>query len=156
MTRLERSGQTLLKRRAKAGEIVISSTDKSTEITISSRESYSAQGIVHTQNDTKATWDDVEESKKVTLCHLRTLNQIFQTGDNHSQNEKDRLTKAMDEDKTVIPNIILTQKNQKPIDPVTKLPKTRPVCLTRTSYNQRANDYLCWITGASLKGNPTK
>ena len=70
--------------------------------------------------------------------------------------KKDRLTKAMDEDKTVIPNIILTQKNQKPIDPVTKLPKTRPVCLTRTSYNQRANDYLCWITGASIKGNPTK
>ena len=62
----------------------------------------------------------------------------------------------MDEDKTVIPNLILTQKNQKPIDPVTKLPKTRPVCLTRTSYNQRANDYLCWITGASIKGNPTK
>ena len=69
MTRLERSGQISLKRRAKSGEIVISNTDKSTEITISSRESYSAQGIVHTQNDIKATWEDVEESKKVTLCH---------------------------------------------------------------------------------------
>ena len=84
MTGLERSGQISLKQRAKAGEKVISSTDKSSKITISSRESYSAQGIVHTQNDTKATWDDVEESKKVTLCHLRTLNEVFEMGDNHS------------------------------------------------------------------------
>ena len=152
MTKSERSGQIKLKARTIRGEIVISETDKSTEITISSRESYTQQGQPHIANDVKANWDQVMESKKVTLCHLRALNHIIETGQDHPKSEKERLVKAIDEDKTVIPNLILMQKNQNPLDPKTGQPKTRPVCLTRTSYNQRANEYLCYLTGASKKG----
>ena len=130
--------------------------DKSTKITISSRDSYKTQGKTHIKNDVKSNWDEVNESKNVTLCHLKAINHVFRTGQDNTKQAHERLIRALDEDKSVLPNLILTQKNQKPVDSITKLPKTRPVCLTRTSYNQCANDYLCYLTGASIKGNPSR
>ena len=88
MTNSERNGQFKLKARTKKGEIVISKTDKSTELTISSRESYKLQGQPHVQNDIKSNWDEVMESKKVTLCHIKALNHVFQTGTDHPKSKR--------------------------------------------------------------------
>ena len=49
----------------------------------------------------------------------------------------------------------LLQKNHKPIDPITGLPKTRPVCEASSTFNQRANGYLVAILGGAIKSDPT-
>merc|ERR1711954_17894 len=130
MTKQERRGKIKLHKRATNGEIVISTTDKSCDITISSMESYLAQGEVHIANDQPAKWEDIDKAKKHALNHVWALNQVFNAGEEYP-NSQNRLQRDINEDRTVVPDLILTQKNQKPIDPTTKLPKTRPVCQSR-------------------------
>ena len=96
----------------------------------------------------------MDQAKKQGLNHVFALNHIFKTGqDNPSGVE--RLHRNLNEDRTVVPDLILTHKNQKPLDPETNLPKTRPVCLSRVNFNQRANDYLCQVLGVPIKADPT-
>ena len=78
---------------------------------------------------------------------------MFKVEENQSKSARERLIRDMNEDRTIVPDLILTQENQKLVHQVTRLPKTCPVCLTRTSFNQRANDYLCHLIGAPIKSD---
>ena len=123
-------------------------------MTINSRESYRSQRETHVSKDKLASWKEVEQAKRHSLNHVFALNHIFRTGQDNP-NSVERLHRDMNEDRTVVPDLILTHKNQKPLDPETNLPKTRPVCLSRVNFNQRANDYLCQLLGAPIKADPT-
>ena len=123
-------------------------------MTISSRDSYRSQGETHVSKNKIASWKEIEQAKKHSLNHVFALNHIFMTGQDNP-NTVERLHRDLNEDRTIVPDLILTQKNQKPIDPETGLPKTRPVCLSRVNFNQRANDYLCQLLGAPIKADPT-
>ena len=90
-------------------------------------DSYLSQGDVHIKGDQEVKWEDVYKAKKHALNHVWALNQVFNTGNDHP-NSQERLHRNLNEDRTVVPDLILTHKNKKPIDPITKLPKTRPVC----------------------------
>ena len=59
----------------------------------------------------------------------------------------------MNEDKTIISDMILPHKNPKSLDLETGQPKTHPVCLARAKFNSRANDYLCYTLGAPIKAD---
>ena len=96
----------------------------------------------------------VKKSKSEAIAHVRALNHVFGTGEAHGENNHERTIKAMNQNKTVIPDLILQHKNQKPLDAQGQ-PKTRPVCLSRTTLNQRANYYLCQVIGATIKADPT-
>ena len=66
-----------------------------------------------------------------------------------------RVKKALHEDITTVPNVILYQKDHKPVNPDTGLPATRPVCEARTTFNQRANNHLVTILDGVNKSDPT-
>ena len=151
MTKSERRGQRKLGKRKSTGQIVISSTDKSSEITISSREAYKIQGSVHVSKDKLSSWAEVRKAKAEAISHVKALNHIFNSGQEIGESNQTRLREANNEDRTVIPNVILLHKNQKSLDPKTNQPATRPVCLARTMFIQRANDYLCTFLGAPMK-----
>ena len=155
MTKSEKRGKVKLQNRAKAGEIVISNSDKSQEITVSSRDSYIAQGNEHTTKDKVCTWKEVMDSKHVTLCHTRALTKVFSIGEEQSDSSKDRLTDALHEDSTILPDMIVQQKTHKPIDPKTGLPKTRGVCLASATFNQRINGHLCTVLNGVIQSEPT-
>ena len=154
MTKSEIRGKIKLSKRANAGEIVISQSDKSNEITISSQESYKSQGDIHTVNDRLATWKDVEESKKVTLCHTRALTKVLNIGTESSSTNRERLTDALHENLTIVSDMIVQQKTHKPIDPETGLPKTRALCLASATFNQRLNGHLVTILGGCIQTEP--
>ena len=155
MTKSERRGYHKLRKRSQANELVISTTDKSTEITISSFESYAQQGEPHVAKDRNVTWKEVNLSKREVLCHVKGLNHVFNNGQDNVEKNQERLGKAFVENRTIVPDMILLQKNQKPVDTQTGLPKTRPVCLAKSTFNQRANDHLCMILGATIHSDPT-
>ena len=65
-----------------------------------------------------------------------------------------RLRKALHEEITVIPDLTLMQKDHKKMDE-SVIPKTRPVCEARCTYNQRANGHLAAILGAVIEADPS-
>ena len=66
-----------------------------------------------------------------------------------------RLKKAMQEESSVIPNLVMNQKDHKPVDPVTGLPKTCPVCEASTTHNQRPSALLSSIMQATFQSETT-
>ena len=127
MTRSERRGFFKLAKRVKANDIVISTTDKSGEITISSYASYMEQGQVHIKNDTKVSWEEVNDAKHRVLCHTKVLTSVFNTGEAHGEKNQNRCKKDLNEDISVLSNLTLLQKDHKHMDPISVLPKTCPV-----------------------------
>ena len=66
-----------------------------------------------------------------------------------------RLKTALHEDITVLADLTLRQKDHKDPDPITGIPKTRPVCEARSTFNQRANGHLVAILGGATQADPT-
>ena len=113
-------------------------------------ESYIQQGSVHVQGDTKVEWKDYEKGKRLALADTRCMSKIFQIGQDHGEKEMSRIKNALHEDSSIVPNLIITQKDHKPIDPNTGLPKTRPVCEASSTHNQRLSDMLSDILAATF------
>ena len=66
-----------------------------------------------------------------------------------------RIRSAFHEDSSIVPNLIITQKDHKPIEPNTGLPKTRPVCEASSTHNQRLSDMLSDILAATFDSEDT-
>ena len=140
VTKSERRGINKLRRRAKAGEIVISSTDKSGKLTISSMDSYLRQGAPHVAGDRKITMKEVRKTQEDVLNHTKMLSEIFMVGQDHGQTNEERLRRAMHEKSTIIPPLVLQQKDHKAIKD--GIPAVRPVCEASRTINQRMSDML--------------
>merc|ERR1711954_31 len=112
-------------------------------------------GIPHTKNDLVVTWKEIKEAKHEVLCHTRALSKVFQIGEAHGEANQDRVRDALHEDRTILPDLVLTQKNQKPLCKETKLPKTRPICQASTTFNMRASGHLCTILGGAIAADET-
>ena len=115
--RKERRGYWKKTKRKLKNEIVISQTDKSQEITISSYESYMQQGEIHIQKDKLSTWKEVKEDRDMVIDHTKAMSKIFCMGENHGETNQHRLTDALHERQTVLPDLVLQQKDHKPVDP---------------------------------------
>ena len=150
MSRAERRGFFKLLNRVRKKEIVITTTDKSGELAILTMEAYLEMGKTHVRNVKVASWEEVRDAKHVTLCHIRALSKVFQTGEAHGETSMERTRGALHEDRTILPNLVLSVKNQKPVDPTTKLPKTRPVCQASKTFNMRASGHLCQVLKATI------
>ena len=61
----------------------------------------------------------------------------------------------MHEDCSIIPNLIMNQKDHKPIDEKTGLPKTIPVCEASSTHNQRLSNLLSDIMAATFESEPS-
>ena len=126
MTRQERRGhRKLLKRRAK-GTIIFSKTDKSAKNTVSSTDSYLEHDRVHIK---KTHWTFFDKAWRSTLAHMKCMASIFKVGSSHSEEEAARLKKAMHEESSIIPNLILNQKDHKPLgkDVLPKTSRSQPM-----------------------------
>ena len=155
MTKSERAGLKKLLTRKKTNEIIISKTDKSSKNTVSSRESYLEQGATHVKNDLEVTWKIFEKTKREVLAHTRALTNVFNMGEDMGEKGQNRLKRALHEDISVIPNLILNQKDHKDVDKDTGLPKTRPVCEASCTHNQRCSNLLTDIMGATFECEDT-
>ena len=91
-------------------------------------------GAPHLQNDKLSNWLEVIAAREV-LRHTRALSKILNVGEDQGEDAQKHLTEALHEDTTALPDLTLLHKNQKPIDPETGLPKTRPLCLASVTFN---------------------
>ena len=113
MTRSERRGYHKLLKRTRAKEIIISRTDKSSRNTASTYESYMAQGLPHTSKDPTVSWKTFNIGRKKALSHTKVLSKVFNMGSDQGETAEARLRAAMNEETSVVPNLIMTQKTPK-------------------------------------------
>ena len=150
LTKAERRGEIKLSKRTLAGEIVVSETDKSGKTTVSARDAYRKMGIEHTRNDKKISWQEFLELKERALDHTKALSNVFNIGKEHGNGNETRCRMAMAEDKTVIADLIFTQKDHKPLKE-DGMPHTRPICLASTTFDQRISEHLCRVINAHFQ-----
>ena len=86
---------------------------------------------------------------------VRVLSQMLGVGQAHGVKNETRLKKALHEDITAVPDLTLRQKDHKEADPNTGIPKTRPVCEAKSTFNQRANGHLVAILKAAVDADPS-
>ena len=125
----------------KTYNVVISTTDKSGKYTLNSRDSYKAQGDKHVSGDKEISWDDVTTIQNEVICHSKALCNVFKISNQWGEKEEARTRRAMAEKSTIIPQMVITQKDHKPIQD-DGLPKTRAMCGASQSINQRVSDLL--------------
>ena len=125
----------------KTYNVVISTTDKSGKYTLNSRDSYKAQGDKHVSGDKEISWDDVTVIQNEVICHSKALCNVFKISNQWGEKEEARTRRAMAEKSTIIPQMVITQKDHKPIQD-DGLPKTRAMCGASQSINQRVSDLL--------------
>ena len=96
----------------------------------------------------------LDKSRREVLAHTRVMSDIFCVGEEHGEKEQRRLRNALHEEISTIPNLILNQKDHKPVSEE-GLPKTRPVCAANSTHNQRLSDLLSDIMNAVFKAEDT-
>ena len=91
--------------------------------------------------DKEISWDDVTVIQNEVICHSKALCNVFKISNQWGEKEEARTCRAMAEKSTVIPQMVITQKDHKPIQD-DGLPKTRAMCGASQSINQRVSDLL--------------
>ena len=136
-----RKGMDDLEEIKKDHKVVVGMTDKSGKFTMSSQESYIAQGETHTKGDKKISWEEVTKIQNEVNCHTRALANVFSISKEWGEKEEERTRKAMQEKSTILPQMLLRQKDHKPLQ-ADGLPKTRAMCSASNTINQRVSDLL--------------
>ena len=83
LTESEMKGMQELRSKMNNKEIVVSKTDKTGELCVDTIENYSEAVKVHTENDRKVGWEEVQNIEKSMIDHLRFFNKMFSVGSNH-------------------------------------------------------------------------
>ena len=128
--------------------------DKSGRYTVSSRASYKAQGDQHTLGDRVVEWDEINRIQNEVVCHAKALANVFCMSKEWGEKEEERTHRAMATKSTVIPQMLITQKDHKALQE-NGLPKTRAMCGASQTMNQRISDLLTDILQALFKSEPT-
>ena len=109
-------------------------------------------GEAHIKPDVKVGWQEVVESQEIIKKHLKTLNNVFRTGEFHGKKAMTRAREARSVVNLVIPNLYLMAKDHKPVGP-DGLPKCRPVCAASRSINQEMSEWISQILDAASEGD---
>ena len=80
MTLSEKRGLRKILKRIERGEIVVIQKDKSGKLAVISRDMYSRMGEDHIMKDPVVDWEDIRQSQRTILGHLKCLNSIFNPG----------------------------------------------------------------------------
>ena len=85
-------------------------------------------------------------------AHTRALANVFQMGQELGEKEEARVRRSMNMKATIIPQLILTQKDHKKFSG--KVPQTRPICSAGQTINQRVSDLVTDSLQALFKAEP--
>ena len=155
MTKSEEAGRKKLRKRCESGEIVCVRTDKSDKVAVVTSEMYDEMGDVHVDKDKVVDWKKVEEIKEVVNGHLKALNRVFRTGENHGEKAMRRAWRAKEAKATILPLLHLLVKDHKEVGEGQN-PKTRPVCGAATGINGELSEWIADIVEAALQGVDNK
>ena len=107
MTKSERTGFRKLIKRKKDLKIIIGKTEKSAKNTVSTRESYLAQGEPHVTKAKVVKWQDFDKGRREALAHTKVMSNIFCIGEAYGEKNQLRVRKALHEDSSVIPSLVM-------------------------------------------------
>ena len=150
MTDSERRGMKKLQKRMKQSEIVILRADKSGKFCRASMEAYCTMGDKHTASDTVVTWKDFEAAQRQIQGHLKGLNRVFNTGENHGEKGMERAWAAKELESSSIPGLSILVKDHKKRGADGLFP-TRPVCGANRSPNGELSEWISDIIDAAIE-----
>ena len=130
LTKKQKVGLAKLKKRIKDGEIVVLQTDKSGKLCITTLENYIKMGEEHTRGDKKVDAKKIEEIEREVNGHTSMWNKILNLGKDWNQEGRFRESTISKSKNVAV--LTLLPKDHKNIDPVSGLPKTRPVHTANT------------------------
>ena len=114
-----------MKERVRRGEILLTFTDKDSRVVVCQPESCSEAAKVHLEKDVPVTWDKVPETITLMNRTARSVVKMFRIGEEGSESQRDRITKAVITPDTSPPAVSFLWKTHKEY---IHLPPTRPVC----------------------------
>ena len=86
-------------------------------------------------------WKEVEGAKRKIKSHTRFLTKMFSMGEDWGESNCQRVSRAMNETSSIIPQTSLTQKDHKPPG-LLGVPKVRLLCNASSTTNQHISDLL--------------
>ena len=122
----ERQGKVSLMKRVAAGELYVGQSDKGKGLVVMTTDLYHQMSVVHTKEDQKISWRELQDTQREIRANSRALAKIFQLGHGPSDRNKTRCYDNISSWAGNPPIMRCQAKTHKPVGP-TGIPMARPI-----------------------------